>query len=52
MPYGAANRLVNVKADDNTTVLATYTYGDSKERLIAEEGTLRTYYVGEGGSTV
>jgi RHS repeat-associated protein len=50
--YDAANRLVKVKADDNVTVLATYTYGDSNERLIAEEGGLRTYYVGEGGATI
>jgi YD repeat-containing protein len=35
--YDAANRLVKVKADDNVTVQATYTYGDSNERLIAEE---------------
>src|SRR5882762_8031323 len=42
--YDAANRLVKVKADDNATVLATYTYGDSNERLIADEGGLRTYY--------
>jgi len=50
--YDAANRLVKVKADDNSTVLATYTYGASNERLIAEEGGLRTYYLGEGGSTM
>lgn len=42
--YDAANRLVRVKADDNSTVLASYTYGDSNERLIAEEGGQRTYY--------
>lgn len=42
--YDAANRLVRVKADDHTTVIATYTYGDSNERLIGEEGGLRTYY--------
>ncbi len=47
--YDAANRLVKVKADDNTTVLATYTYGDSNERLISEEGGNRTYYYGNGG---
>jgi len=50
--YDAANRLVKVKADDNVTVLATYTYGDSNERLIAEEGGLRTYYDCEGGATI
>jgi RHS repeat-associated protein len=42
--YDAANRLVKVKADDNVTVLATYTYGYSNERLLAEEGGTRTYY--------
>lgn len=50
--YDAANRLVKVKADDNTTVLATYTYGSSNERLIAEEGGFRTYYASEGGSVI
>jgi RHS repeat-associated protein len=29
-------------------VLASYTYGDSNERLIAEEGRLRTYYACDG----
>jgi len=48
--YDAANRLVKVKADDNVTVLASYTYGDRNERLVAEEGGLRTYYAGEGGT--
>lgn len=46
--YDAANRLVKVEADDNQTVLASYTYGDSNERLIAEEGGLRTYYACDG----
>lgn len=50
--YDAANRLVKVKSDDGQTVLATYTYGSSNERLIAEEGTLRTYYFGQGDSTI
>lgn len=49
--YDAANRLGQVRTDDNNTVTASYTYGNSNERLIAEEGTLRTYYVGEGGVT-
>ena len=39
---------MQVLADDNTTVLAGYTYGDSNERLIVEEGGLRTYYVWDG----
>jgi len=50
--YDAANRLVKVKADDNVTVLATYTYGDSNERLIADEAGYRIYYVFEGGATI
>jgi RHS repeat-associated protein len=50
--YDAANRLVKVKADDNVTVLASYTYGPSNKRLIGEEGGLRTYYVSEAGATV
>ena len=49
--YDAANRLVKL-TDDYAYMLATYTYGDSNERLVAEEGGLRTYYVGEGGSTI
>jgi RHS repeat-associated protein len=44
----AANRLVKVKADNNQTVIATYTYGDSNERLILEEGGVRTYYARNG----
>jgi RHS repeat-associated protein len=48
--YDAANRLRIVR-DGNNTQLASYTYGDSNERLIAEEGSTRTYYVGEGGAT-
>ncbi len=50
--YDAANRLVQVRTDDNNTVIASYTYGNSNERLIAEEGTLRTYYFGGGGTTI
>jgi RHS repeat-associated protein len=46
--YDAANRLVKVKADDNVTVLASYTYGDSNERLILEEAGVRTYYACDG----
>jgi RHS repeat-associated protein len=33
-------------------VLATYTYGDSNERLIADEGGVRTYYDSEGGTVI
>jgi len=49
--YDAANRLIYVK-DGNNNLLATYTYGDSNERLVSDEGGLRTYYVCEGGSTI
>jgi RHS repeat-associated protein len=41
-----------VLSDDRTVVLATYTYGDSNERLIAEEGGGRTYYVAGGSGVV
>ena len=47
--YDAANRLVRVKADDNTTVLASFTYGCDNQRLIAEEGGQRTYFAPSGG---
>ncbi|HKV37416.1 MAG TPA: RHS repeat-associated core domain-containing protein [Pyrinomonadaceae bacterium] len=50
--YDAANRLVKVKLDDNTTVIATYTYGNSNERLIAEEGGVRTYFASESGTPI
>jgi RHS repeat-associated protein len=50
--YDAANRLVRVKADDNVTVLASYTYGPTNKRLVCEEGGVRTYYAGEGGATI
>ena len=41
--YDAANRLVKV-TDDYGYALGTYTYGSSAERLLADEGGLRTYY--------
>jgi RHS repeat-associated protein len=50
--YDAAGRLVKVLSDDRTVVLATYTYGDSNERLIAEEGGSRTYFVTGGAGVV
>lgn len=50
--YDAANRLVKVKADDNQTVIASYTYGTDNQRLIAEEAGERTYCVAEGLSVV
>ncbi|HKR11962.1 MAG TPA: RHS repeat-associated core domain-containing protein [Pyrinomonadaceae bacterium] len=48
--YDAANRLAKVKADDNVTVLASYTYADSNERLITEEAGVRTYYACDGNA--
>ena len=50
--YDAANRLVKIKADDNVTVISSYTYGDTNERLMLEEGGVRTYHASEGGSTI
>jgi RHS repeat-associated protein len=50
--YDAANRLVKVKADNNVTVIASYTYGDDNQRLIADEGGVRTYYAATGGSVL
>jgi RHS repeat-associated protein len=48
--YDAANRLVKVKADDNVTVIASYTYGSSNERLVLEEVGVRTYYACDGSA--
>jgi RHS repeat-associated protein len=50
--YDAANRLVNVKTNDNAIVLATYTYDSGNDRLIAEEGSTRTYYVSDANATL
>jgi RHS repeat-associated protein len=50
--YDAANRLVKVKADNNVTVLASYTYGESNVRLITDESGYRTYYATNGGSVI
>jgi len=49
--YDAANRLVVVK-DGNDVQLASYTYGSSNERLIAQEGSTTTFYVGESGTNI
>lgn len=48
--YDAANRLVNVKADNNT-LIASYTYGSSNQRLMTTEGGLKTYYAWSGEAT-
>jgi RHS repeat-associated protein len=42
--YDAANRLIKVFNDNLTAVLGSYTYGSTRLRLVAEEGTVRTYY--------
>lgn len=49
--YDAANRLANVRTDANV-IIASYTYGDSNERLVADEGGLRTYYVSASGAII
>lgn len=45
--YDAANRLVTVK-DINDVTISTYTYGADNQRLITDEGGVRTYYVVDG----
>ena len=50
--YDAANRLVKVKTDDNVTVLATYTYADTNDLLIAEESGGRTYFARDGNTAL
>lgn len=49
--YDAGGRLARVMSDDRQTVIASYTYGVSSERLVTNEGGWRTYYAG-GGSGV
>jgi RHS repeat-associated protein len=50
--YDAANRLAQVRTDDNNIVIASYTYGDDNQRLITVESNTRTYYVAEGLSVI
>ena len=50
--YDAANRLVKVKADDNVTVVASYTYASDNQRLIAEEGGQRKYFIADRGGVI
>ncbi len=52
MEYDAANRLLRVLNDARTVVLASYTYGDSSARLVAQEAGARTYYVWDGTGVV
>jgi RHS repeat-associated protein len=49
--YDAANRLIYVKISGGS-VISTFTYGCSNERLVIEENGQRTYYVGYGGTTM
>jgi RHS repeat-associated protein len=49
--YDSANRLIQIR-DDYGYTLQTFTYGDSSERLISDEGGYRTYYAGGGGTPV
>jgi RHS repeat-associated protein len=49
--YDAANRLANVRTD-TSVIIASYTYGDSNERLMADDNGLRTYYASEGGTAI
>lgn len=50
--YDAANRMVQVVADNNSTAISSYSYGDSNERLTSDEGGYRTYFDCQGGSTI
>jgi RHS repeat-associated protein len=49
--YDAASRLVKIK-DDSNNALETYTYGASRNRLINEYSSGRTYYCWGGGSPI
>ena len=43
---------MQVWSDDNSALVSTYTYGDSNERLLTEEGGFRTYYCSDGGAVI
>ncbi len=49
--YDAAGRLVKVM-DDSSTVLENYTYGATRERLVNETSSGRTYYAWGGSSVI
>ncbi len=49
--YDAAGRLKKVK-DDSNNVLETFTYGATREKLMVETSTQRTYYAWGGQSIV
>ncbi|MFN2491908.1 MAG: RHS repeat domain-containing protein, partial [Pyrinomonadaceae bacterium] len=48
--YDAANRLAKVKADDNVSVIGSYTYGATNQRLSSEESGVRTYFAWSGNA--
>ena len=51
LEYDAAGRLVRVR-DEAGSVLASYTYGATNERLISQEGDVRTYYAWSGSAVI
>ncbi len=53
--YDAAGRLVKVRHDTQNVTLEAYSYGASRERLIAQQGEsaeARTYYAWSGGVVI
>ena len=50
--YDAAGRLVQVLNANGSSVLASYSYGASNQRLMSVEGGTTTYYGWEGGQVI
>ncbi|MCI0400653.1 MAG: RHS repeat-associated core domain-containing protein, partial [Gammaproteobacteria bacterium] len=50
--YDAAGRLAQVLNADGSSVLATYSYGASNQRLKSVEGSVTTYYGWDGGKVI
>ena len=50
--YDAANRLAQVRTDDNINVIGSYTYGDDNQRLMTEAAGERTYCVANDLSVI
>ena len=50
--YDAAGRLAQFLADDNQTVIASYSYSATNQRLLADEGGYRTYWVWSGSQVL
>jgi RHS repeat-associated protein len=48
--YDAAGKMVKVLSDNSQTILASYTYGATNQRLVGEENNLRTYYNWDGAA--